>query len=131
MGADRLDHSELDHLAHHFFLKGLASSILRAYRSAQRRYGTFCAEDGRQAVPASEEGLCRFVARLAGDGLKHRTIKGALAYGDYFFPKKFEFVSLCSFICLQAVYQLSGPVCKATWNGCPSYSASYLHFTLL
>ena len=46
------------------------------------------------------------------------SIKGAVAY--YFFPKKFEFVSLCSFICLQAVYQLSGPVCKATWNGCPS-----------
>ena len=57
-------------------------------------------------------------------------LKGALAYGDYFFPKKFEFVSLCSFICLQAVYQLSGPVCKATRNGCPSYSASYFHFTL-
>ena len=57
-------------------------------------------------------------------------IKGAVAYGNYFFPKKFEFVSLCSFICLQAVYQLSGPVCKATWNGCPSYSASYFHFTL-
>ena len=56
--------------------------------------------------------------------------KGAVAYGNYFFPKKFEFVSLCSFICLQAVYQLSGPVCKATWNGCPSYSASYFHFTL-
>ena len=46
------------------------------------------------------------------------------------FPKKFEFVSLCSFICLQAVYQLSGPVCKATWDGCPSYSASHIHFTL-
>ena len=46
------------------------------------------------------------------------------------FPKKFEFVSLCSFICLQAVYQLSGPACKATRNGCPSYSASYFHFTL-
>ena len=61
-------------------------------------------------------------------GKKH--IKGAVAYGNYFFPKKFEFVSLCSFICLQAVYQLSGPVCKATWNGCPSYSASYFHFTL-
>ena len=59
------------------------------------------------------------------------SLMGALAYGDYIFPKKFEFVSLCSFICLQAVYQLSGPVCKATWNGCPSYSASYLHFTLL
>ena len=36
----------------------------------------------------------------------------AVAYGDYFFPKKFEFVSLYSFICLQAVYQLSGPVCR-------------------
>ena len=46
-------------------------------------------------------------------------LKGAVDHGDYFFPKKFEFVSLCSFICLQAVYQLSGPVCKATWNGCP------------
>ena len=33
-------------------------------------------------------------------------------------------------ICLQAVYQLSGPVCKATWSGCPSFSASHLHFTL-
>ena len=37
------------------------------------------------------------------------------------FPKKFEFVSLCSFICLQVVYQLSGPVCQATWSGCPSW----------
>ena len=25
------------------------------------------------------------------------------------FPKCYEFASLCSFICLQAVYQLSGP----------------------
>ena len=56
--------------------------------------------------------------------------KGAVAHGVSSLPKKFEFASLCSFICLQAVYQLSGPVCKATWNGCPSYSASYLHFTL-
>ena len=79
MGATRLDCSELDHLTNHFFLKGLASSTLRAYRSAQRRYGTFCAREGRQAVPASEEGLCRFVARLAGDGLKHRTIKSYLS----------------------------------------------------
>ena len=46
------------------------------------------------------------------------------------FLKKFEFVSLFSFICLQAVYQLSGPVCKSTWSGCPLYSASHLHFTL-
>ena len=57
-------------------------------------------------------------------------LKGALAHGVSSFPKYFVFASLCSFICLQAVHQLSGPECKATWNGCPSYSASYLHFTL-
>ena len=56
----------------------------------------------------------------------HACLKGAVSHGDYFFPNKFEFVSLCSFICLQAVYQLSGHVCKATWNCCPSYSASHL-----
>ena len=39
------------------------------------------------------------------------------------------FVSLLySFICLKAVYKLSGPVCKSTWRYNPLYSASYLHF---
>ena len=33
---------------------------------------------------------------------------------------------LCSFICLQAVYQLSGPVCKSTWRYFASYSASLI-----
>ena len=32
-----------------------------------------------------------------------RLVKGAVAYGNYFFPKKFEFVSLCSFICLLCI----------------------------
>ena len=53
-------------------------------------------------------------------------VMGAVAHGvsrsinfsQYFF----WFGSLCSFICLQAMYQLSGAVCKATWNGYPSYS---------
>ena len=74
----------------------------------------------KEVMEDPENGYCEDTVKL----------KGAVAYGNYFFPKKFEFVSLCSFICLQAVYQLSGPVCKATWNGCPSYSASYFHFTL-
>ena len=42
--------------------------------------------------------------------------------GVSIFSKIFFVASLCSFICLQAVYQLSGAVCKATWNGYPSYS---------
>ena len=51
--------------------------------------------------------------------------KGAVAHGvsrSINFSQYFLVASLCSFICLQAVYQLSGPVCKATWNGYPSYS---------
>ena len=40
------------------------------------------------------------------------------------------FVSLCSFICLQALYQLSGPVCKSTWRYSSFFHASHLHFTL-
>ena len=46
--------------------------------------------------------------------------KGAVAHGVSIFPNIFVVASLCSFICLQAVYQLSGAVCKATWNGYPS-----------
>ena len=43
--------------------------------------------------------------------------------GVSIFPNIFFVASLCSFIlCLQAVYQLSGAVFKATWNGYPSYS---------
>ena len=45
-----------------------------------------------------------------------------MAHGVSIFPNIFFVASLCSFICLQAVYQLSGAVCKATWNGYPSYS---------
>ena len=41
--------------------------------------------------------------------LKGSPLKGALAHGVSSFPKYFVFASLCSFICLQAVYQLSGP----------------------
>ena len=71
-----------------------------------------------------------FIVSLISMVISYNSVFFAVAHGDYFFPKKFEFVSLCSFICLQAVYQLSGPVCKNTWSGCPSYSASHLHFTL-
>ena len=42
--------------------------------------------------------------------------------GVSIFPNVFFVASLCSFICLQAVYQLFQELCKATWNGCPSYS---------
>ena len=69
-GTTGLDHGELDNLVHRFFLKGLADSTLRVYKSSQRRYESFCGGAGLQQLPASEEGLCKFVAKLAEKGLK-------------------------------------------------------------
>lgn len=57
-------------------MKGLADSTHKAYKSAQRRFLTFCMEEKVTAVPASESVLCMFVSKLAREKLKHRTIKG-------------------------------------------------------
>ena len=40
---------------------------------------SFCGEAGLQQLPSLEEGLCKFVAKLAEEGLKHRTIKSYLS----------------------------------------------------
>ena len=55
---------------------------------------------------------------------------GQLTMEHQLFLNFLFFVSLCSVIYLQAMYQLSGPVCKSTWRYSASYSASHLHFTL-
>lgn len=39
----------------------------------------FCSSFKLVAVPASEEVLCKFVAQMAGEGLRHRTIKSYMA----------------------------------------------------
>lgn len=60
-------------------MKGLAQSTLNVYSSGQRRYLTFCNVAGLQAVPAGEDALCKFVAKMASEGLRHRTIKSYMA----------------------------------------------------
>ena len=60
---------------------------------------------------------------------KNVFFKGAVPMETTFFLKSLSLFHCVPLYVLQAVYQLSGPVCKATWNGCPSYSASYFHFT--
>ena len=62
-----------------FFLKGLADSTHRVYRSGQKRYLVFCAKAGLQAIPAQEVVLCKFVVQLATEGLRHCTIKSYMA----------------------------------------------------
>ena len=60
-------------------MKGLAENTHKVYSSGQRRFLNFCAMAGLVAVPAREEVLCKFVAQLTEEGLKHRTIKCYMA----------------------------------------------------
>ncbi len=75
----RLDHGGLDQHVQTFFMKGLADNTHRVYRTGQKRYLDFCSCAGLRGVPASEGVVCKFVAQLATEGLKHRTIKSYMA----------------------------------------------------
>ena len=77
--SSRLDITELDSLLGKYFMKGLTESTHRLYNSAQRCYLDFCNRAGLQALPAMETGLCYFVAYLAKEKLKHRTVKAYLS----------------------------------------------------
>ena len=57
------------------FRNGLAVSTQQAYRSEKKRYRDFCSRLNVQALPATEQQLCQFVAWLAGVDLCHSTIK--------------------------------------------------------
>ena len=63
----------------HSSLRAWPSPLNKVYSSGQRRYLSFCASAGLRAVPAVEEVLCKFAAKLASEGLKHRTIKSYMA----------------------------------------------------
>ena len=60
-------------------MQGLASSTRRVYLSAQRRYISFCHQDGHvdangALLPADERSLMRFATSLS-DSLRHSSIK--------------------------------------------------------
>ena len=59
----------------------LANATTRAaYASAQRQYAGFCHNFGiDKPFLVSEENMCHFVASMAQEGLKHRTIKAYLS----------------------------------------------------
>ena len=58
---------------------GLAESTQRTYKSGKDRYLKFCLQAGMRSVPTCEQVLCGFVAHLANEHLKYRTIKVYLA----------------------------------------------------
>ena len=75
-----LDITSLDIAVGGFLDKGIAASTRTAYRSAQRRYAEFCTRYGvTHPYPLTEHILCHYVAFLAKEGLKHRTIKAYLS----------------------------------------------------
>ena len=78
-GFTRLDQHRLDYNVQALFLKGLADNTHKVYRSGQNSYLSFCAKAGLQGVPTQEAVLCKFVAQLAVEGLRHTTIKSYMA----------------------------------------------------
>ena len=71
-----LDLSHLEGLVQFYFSKGLASSTQRTYRAGQNRFLKFCQENNVSTpLPLSEDLLCSFVAVLADQGLRHRSVK--------------------------------------------------------
>ena len=78
----------MDQAVQAYLAKDVAPSTLAVYNSAQRRFSAFCHQLGIMTLyPVNERLLCRFVAQLAEEHLKHRTIKAYLS-GIRFFQIK-------------------------------------------
>ena len=91
-----MDIFKLDGIVQCFISYKIAPSTRETYNSAQCICRVFCKSFGvEQPYALQEETLCRFVTFLAGEGLKHRSIKAYLAgimpaniaqdYGNPFF----------------------------------------------
>ena len=71
-----LDITQLDAAVDPFLGSCIASSTCAVYRSAQRQYTAFCLKYGViTTFPLQEDILCRYIAFLVQEGLKHRSIK--------------------------------------------------------
>ena len=69
----RLDLQRLEDSVRRYFKK---VSTQHTYRSGQEQ---FCGEVGLKPIPVIETGLCSFIAQLADQKLRHRTIKTYLS----------------------------------------------------
>ena len=75
-----LDLTHLDQAVYSYLKGCVTPSTLSSYKSAQRRYLTFCQEAAvRVPFPVREESLCRYAAYLGQQSLKYRTIKAYLS----------------------------------------------------
>ena len=74
-----MDISELDGVVCRLYQAGLAPATQKAYQAGKKRYLDFCRRSGLQPLPVAEGGLCRFVAFLQVEGLRHSTVKSYLS----------------------------------------------------
>ena len=70
-----MDVGRLDAVVKHYINGSLAQSTKKMYSSGQRRYQVFCKQLKATPLLLKEENLCRFVAGLAEEGLRHTTVK--------------------------------------------------------
>ena len=77
--AARLDVARLDQVVHSLYQAGLAQSTQKTYAAGKKRYIDFCEKTAAAPLPAIEKQLCRFVAYLKEEGLRHQTVKSYLA----------------------------------------------------
>jgi hypothetical protein len=69
----------LDDLVGQYIDASISPATKRTYAAGQRRYLKFCMSTGVRPLPLTEGHLCRYVAHLAEEGLKHTSIKGYLS----------------------------------------------------
>jgi hypothetical protein len=78
--ANQHELSDLDYAVERYFGSSIARSTRSAYACALRRYFSFCQQFNVECqFPLTEATLCRFVAFLGQQNLKHRTIKSYLS----------------------------------------------------
>ena len=85
-----------------FFLHNdLATTTLRSYQSAVKRYYNFCLAQNVTPFPVTEQILCQFVAPVAAQGVAHKSLKVNLSALHYFqisqFGKHPSMNEMCTF----------------------------------
>lgn len=74
-----MDYHSLDDAVQGYFAAALASSTHSTYKTAERRYLSFCSSFHITPLPTTEATLCYFVACLGQQGLAHSTIRTYLS----------------------------------------------------
>ena len=69
-----IDYHSLDNAVQGYFAAALAPSTHSTYKTAERRYLSFCSNFHITPLPTTEASLCYFVACLGQQGLAHSTI---------------------------------------------------------